>query len=242
MHIDPESETALTGNDHVAPIDLKEFFVQYQDYLAPKLDTYEQALYLYIFRKSRLLGLDEVTIGFKNARTRIATGVGEHGKPLSEKSCYSRLSSLDEKGILKVVRTNHTGKLIRLYLPSEIPGIIPPPAQESEVDIETMDFFNDPSHRLLLLKRENYKCFYTLQKLDKDNFIVEHVVSRPAGNNSYRNCVAASREANNKKGAASAEDFLRRLFRESYLSESELQDRMRALTQLKEGLLKPPIK
>jgi hypothetical protein len=46
------------------PTDLLEFFVQFQDYLAPKLDTYEQAIYLYIFRKGRLLGLDEVTIGF----------------------------------------------------------------------------------------------------------------------------------------------------------------------------------
>jgi 5-methylcytosine-specific restriction endonuclease McrA len=91
------------------------------------------------------------------------------------------------------------------------------------------------------LKRENYKCFYTLKKLDKDNFIAEHVVSRPAGDNSYRNVVAASREANNKKGTTSAEDFLRRLFRENYLSESELQDRMHALAQLKAGLLKPPI-
>ena len=97
-----------------------------------------------------------------------------------------------------MVRTNHAGKLIRLFLPSEIQGIIPPPVQEREVEIETMDFFDDPANRLLLLKRENYKCFYTLQKLDKDNFIVEHVVSRPAGNNSYRNCVAAAREANNK--------------------------------------------
>lgn len=104
-----------------------------------------------------------------------------------------------------------------------------------------MDFFDDPANRLLLLKRENYKCFYTLQKLDKDNFIVEHVVSRPAGNNSYRNCVAAAREANNKKGATSAEDYLRRLFRENYLSESEFQDRLRALDQLKQGLLKPPL-
>jgi hypothetical protein len=241
MQIDPEPEIALTQNDLMAPIDLKEFFVQFQDHLAPKLDTYEQAIYLYIFRKGRLLGLDEVTIGFKTDRSRLATGIGEKGKPMSEQSCYSRLHSLEEKGCIKVIRTNHAGRLLRLYLPSEIQGIIPPPAQERVVEIETMDFFNDPENRLLLLKRENYRCFYTLQKLDKDNFIVEHVVSRPDGNNSYRNCVAASRETNNRKGATSAEDFLRRLFRESYLSESEFHDRMHALAQLKDGLLKPPL-
>ena len=241
MEIELESEIAPTEKDLLTPIDLKEFFVQFQDYLAPKLDTYEQAIYLYIFRKSRLLGLDEVTIGFKSERTRLAMGVGERGKPASERTCYLKVQSLEKKGCIKVVRTNHDGRLLRLYLPSEIQRVIPSPAQERVVDIETMDSFDDPANRLLLLKRENYRCFYTLQKLDKDNFIVEHVVSRPAGNNSYRNCVAASREANNKKGATSAEDFLRRIYRESLLNESEFQDRMRALAQLKDGLLKPPL-
>jgi hypothetical protein len=223
------------------PINLEEFFVQFQDYLAPKLDTYEQAIYLYIFRKSRLIGLDEVTIGFKTARSRLATGIGEKGKPMSESSCYSRLSSLEEKGCIKITRTNHAGRLLRLNLPSEIPGLIPPPIQERMVDVEAMDFFSDPMNRLLILKREDYKCFYTLQKLDKENFIVEHVVSRPAGSNSYRNCVAASREANNKKGSTSAEDFIRRLFREGYLSELEFEGRLRALVQLKNGELRPPL-
>jgi hypothetical protein len=241
MQSDSESEIAPTENDLLTPMDLKEFFIQYQDHLAPRLDTYEQAIYLYIFRKSRLLGLDEVTVGFKTERARMATGIGEKGKPMSEGTCYSKLQSLAEKGCIQAVRTNHAGRLLRLFLPSEIPGIIPPPAQEHVVDIEAMDFFEDPGNRLLLLKREGYKCFYTLQKLDKDNFIVEHVVSRPAGNNSYRNCVAASREANNKKGATSAEDFLRRLFRENLLNESEFQDRMHALVQLKGGSLKPPL-
>jgi hypothetical protein len=241
MQIDPESETALAENTPVEPLDLREFFVQFQDHLAPKLDTYEQALYLYIFRKSRLLGLDEVTIGFKSERKRLATGIGTEGRPMSEGTCYTKLQSLEEKSCIKVVRSNHAGNLLRLFLPSEIPGIIPPPAQERIVDIETMDFFDDPANRFLLLKRENYKCFYTLQKLDKDNFIVEHVVSRPAGNNSYRNCVAASREANNKKGATSAEDFFRRLYRENLLNESEFQDRMHTLAQLKDGSLKPPL-
>ena len=241
MQIDPESQIELAEKGIATPMDLMEFFVQFQDHLAPRLDTYEQAIYLYIFRKSRLLGLHEVTIGFKTDRSRLATGIGERGKPMSEKSCYSRLRSLEEKGCIKVVRTNHAGRLLRLFLPSEIQGAIPPPAQEREFDIEEMDFFNDPVNRLLLLKRENHKCFYTLQMLDKNNFIVEHVLSRPARNNSYRNCVAASREANNKKGITSAEDFLRRLFRENYLSESEFEGRMRALAQLKDGLLKPPL-
>jgi hypothetical protein len=220
-------------------MDLREFLCQFHDHLAPKLDTYEQAIYLYIFRHSRLLGLEEATIGFKSARKRLATGIGEGGKPMSEKSAYTRLASLQAKRCLTVVRTNHAGRLLRLHLPSEIPGLILEPVPAPSVDIESMDFFTVPENRALLLKREGNRCFYTLQELDEHNFIVEHVVSRPAGNNGYRNCVAASREANNKKGATSAEDFLRRLFREGYLSELEFQGRLQALARLKAGELRP---
>ena len=227
--------------DGLTAIDCREFFDQFQDYLAPKLDTYEQAIYLYIFRHSRLHDINEVTIGFKSQRTRMACGIGEAGKPMSEHSAYKKLESLQAKGCVTVVRTNHAGRLLRLHLPSEIVGLIQPDARIAPMDIEMMDFFNVKENRDLLLKRENFKCFYTLQNLDKDNFIVEHVVSRPAGDNSYRNCVAAAREANNKKGASSAEDFLRRLLRERYLSDQEFQDRNQALQDLKAGALKPSL-
>ena len=73
-------------------IDLSKFLIQFQDHLAPKLDTYEQAIYLYVFRHSRLIGLDEVTIGFTSARTRIATGVGQSGTPMSESSANKKLA------------------------------------------------------------------------------------------------------------------------------------------------------
>ncbi len=221
-------------------MDLREFLIQFQDHLAPKLDAYEQAIYLYVFRHSRLLGLEEVTIGFKSARSRMACGIGEKGKPMSENTAYIKLSSLQEKGCVEILRTTHTGRVLKLRLPEEIPGIIPATPIEVVPDLEQMDFFLVPENRLFLLKRENYRCFYTLQKLDESNFVVEHVVSRPLGDNSYRNCVAASREANNKKGAMSAEDFLRKLFRDGYLSDGDFQDRLELLAKLKRGELKPP--
>ncbi len=222
-------------------MDYREFFIQFQDYLAPKLDAYEQAIYLYIFRHSRLVGIDEVTIGFKSARNRTACGVGEKGKPMSENTAYIKLASLQEKGCISILRTTHTGRALKLYLPSEILGVVQEVLPEVVLDLEEMDFFTVPENRLLLLKREEFRCFYTLQSLDESNFVVEHVVSRPEGNNSYRNLVAASREANNKKGATSAEDFLRRLFRDGYLNEGEFQDRLYKLARLKAGELKPSI-
>lgn len=223
-------------------MDYREFIIQFHDYLAPKLDAYEQAIYLYIFRHSRLLGIDEVTIGFKSARTRMACGIGEKGKPMSENTAYLKLVSLQEKKCIAILRTTHNGRALKLYLPSEIQGVVvEQQVQPPEQDLEAMDFFSVPENRLMLLKREGYRCFYTLQVLDSSNFIVEHVVSRPAGNNSYRNLVAASREANNKKGSSSAEDFFRRLYREGFLNESEFEVRLQKLAQLKAGELKPLI-
>lgn len=222
-------------------MDCREFLIQFQDHLAPTLDAYEQAIYLYVFRHSRLLGLEEVTIGFKSARIRMACGIGEKGKPMSENTAYVKLASLQEKGCISIIRTTHAGRALKLHLPSEIPGAIKESPSEVSIDLEDMDFFAVPENRLLLLKREGYRCFYTLQDLDESNFVVEHVVSRPAGNNGYRNVVAASREANNKKGATSAEDFLRRLYRQGYLSEAEFHDRLHKLVLLKAGELKPPV-
>ena len=53
-------------------MDAAQFFKQFQDHLAPKLDTYEQVLYLYVVRHSRLEGRDEAVIGFKSARRSMA--------------------------------------------------------------------------------------------------------------------------------------------------------------------------
>lgn len=222
--------------------ELREFFQQFQDHLAPKLDTYEQAIYLYIFRHGRFIDQEEVVIGFKSARVRMATGLGVGGTSMSQGSAYKRLASLEARGCITVVQTEHKGTRIRLHLPKEIAGIVPasqpPPA---EIDLESVDFYNDAQNRLAILKRENFRCFYTLKQIDANSFVVDHVISRPGGNNSYRNVVAASREANNRKGATSAEDFVRQLFREGFLSEQELASRLKALTDLRTGALKPSL-
>ena len=223
-------------------MDCKLFIEQFQDYLAPKLDTYEQAIYLYIFRHSRLLDADEVVIAFKSARARVACGIGIKGTPMSESTADEKLQSLKSKGCIEIVRSERTGRRIRLRLPDEIPGIIPPPAaQAALLSIEEMDFFEIPENRALILEREEHQCFYCRRALTTESYVIEHVVSRPVGNNSYRNLVAACRECNNRKDDSSAEDYLRMLYRESFLSAVELQDRLLKLERLKNGDLKPSV-
>ena len=161
---------------------------------------------------------------------------------MSESTAYEKLRSLQSKGCIEIVSGERTGRRIRLRLPDEMPGIIPPSvAQAPLLNIEEMDFFEIPENRALILKREENHCFYCLRVLTVENYVIEHVVSRPAGGNGYRNVVAACRECNNRKNDSTAENFLRALYRESFLSAAELQDRLLKLDQLKNGESKPMV-
>ena len=109
-----------------------------------------------------------------------------------------------------------------------------------QVNLEDLNFFAAPENRKLILEREDWHCFYCLAKLDENNHVIEHVVSRPEGNNSYRNVVAACRRCNNRKSDSPAEDFLRSLYREGLLSGDEFSARLSLLSRLFAGDLKPP--
>ena len=220
-------------------MDAKHFLITFYDHLAPRLDVYEQVIYLYIYRNSRLIGDEEVTIGFKSARLKIGLGVGKEGVHLSEWVCYKRLDTLQEKGCIKVLGTERAGTRIRLFLPEEIAGVVPDPEIEESIDIEEVDFFEIKENRVRILEREEHKCFYCFRALDNNNYVLEHVVSRPEGNNSYRNLVASCLKCNNRKGSFSAADYIRTLYREGFLSESEFEDRLSHLELLKEGKLRP---
>lgn len=221
-------------------MDIEQFLKDFQDHLAPRLDTYEQAVYLYLFRHTRLIGLDEAVVGFKSARRRMACGIGEKGKPMSENTAYEKLRSLEEKGCIKILDSTREGRKIRLYVPSEIAGVITPEVTVAPANLETEDFFEVQENRARILMREGHRCFYCLRQLNGDNYVIEHVVSRPVGANSYRNVVAACRQCNNRKGATAVEDWVRTLYRDGFLAEPEFRERLSHLERLRTGELKPP--
>lgn len=214
-------------------------FAQYQDYLAPRLDVYEQAIYTYLFRHTYIEGKREAVVGFKSARKKLGFGVGKVGSPPSEGVVYEKLRTLEAKGCLSVLGSERGGTRIRIRIPSEIPNVVPVRSTELPIDIENQDFFSIPENRALILEREDWQCFYCLAKLDENNHVVEHVVSRPKGNSSYRNVVAACRRWNNRKGADDAEGFIRSLYRSAILSGDELTQRVELLAKLKAGELRP---
>ena len=122
-------------------MDTAQFLMHFQDHLAPRLDTYEQAIYLYAVRHSRLLDRSDVVIGFKSARTVIARGIGKAGSPMSEHVCYEKLRSLEKKGLVQLLRTEHGGTRLRVLLPSEVPGLLPGEMTAVPPSLEDLDFF-----------------------------------------------------------------------------------------------------
>jgi len=156
----------------------------------------------------------------------MAMGIGEAGKPMSEATCYKKLQALAAKGCIDLVDSTRDGTRLRLHLPAEIPGVVLAPAPTSVPDLEELDFFEEAKNREAILRREQGRCFYCLRALDASNWLIEHVRSRPEGDNSYRNVVAACRACNNCKGSTNARDFLRDLYRTGVLSQDDLAARL----------------
>lgn len=214
-------------------------FAQFQDHLAPRLDVYEQAIYLYLLRHTHVEGKREAVVGFKSARKKLAFGTGKAGTPPSEHVVYEKLRSLEQKGCVKILSSERAGTRVEVFLPTELQGLLPVATSASAIALEDQDFFSVPENRQLILDREKWRCFYCLAKLDENNHVIEHVVSRPEGDNSYRNVVAACRRCNNRKGALLAEDHLRSIYRDGILSGDEFTVRVSMLAQLRAGELKP---
>ena len=197
-------------------------------------------MYLYCVRHTRLVDLPETVIGFKSARRAMAFGIGKAGSPMSEAVCYDKLRGLEKKGCIKLLGTERAGTRVRVFLPAEIEGVVPGGKEMVTLSLEEVDFFSAPERRAQIL-RESHRCFYCLREITEESYVIEHVVSRPAGDNSYRNVVAGCRQCNNRKGNAAADTFLRTLYREGLLTAAELTAALGRLVQLRDGLLKPVI-
>jgi hypothetical protein len=222
-------------------VDARTALEHFQDYLAPKLDVYEQAVYLYILRHSRLLGRPSVTVELKSARHKIARGLGKRGGPMAVRTCLEKLRSLDAKGCIKLAEADEEAPDVRVLVPAEIPGVVRRGRRPAPPDLERMDFFHVARNRRLILEREEGRCFYCRRKVNDSSAGYDHVSPRSEAHNGYRNVVACCRRCNNRKGESSGEDLLRVLLRESAIGADLLADRLRALERLRNGELRPPI-
>ena len=222
-------------------IDARRALEEFHDHLAPKLDVYEQAVYLYLLRHSRLVGKPSVTVELKSLPQRLAGVPGPGGRRIGSRTCATKLETLAHKGCLEIVEKQRDRAAVHLRLPSEIPGLVAGAPAATEPDLETIDFTASPRLRRLILERDRRRCFYCLKKLTESSFVVDRVAPGPGLDTSYRNVVATCRRCNNRKGESGAEDLLRVLYRENYVGADELAARLAALGDLRAGRLRPKL-
>jgi len=222
-------------------IDVRTIVEQVQDFLVPRLDCYEQMIYHYLLRHTRLHGERSLTIGTRTLQGKIGHGMGTTGSPPSQRVISEKLRSLNRKGCVKILERSAKGTTLEVLLPHEIPGVIVETPQLSQEDMETLDFFTDAQRRLALLRREGHSCFYCLRKITETNYSLDHVNPRsgPVEDHTYRNLVACCWECNSSKQTSGADDFLRRLYRDGLLSAEEHRKRVQAIAALVAGKLVP---
>ncbi|MCX6910000.1 MAG: HNH endonuclease signature motif containing protein [Verrucomicrobia bacterium] len=220
-------------------MDIKRFLEQFQDYLVPKLDAYEAAIYLYIFRRTHLVGDPDITIGCRSVGKHLPLSIRAKGKRIGPTALSEKLESLKKKGYLEK-KGERKGTRVCIKLPHEIPGLISKSEPPRTLSLEEMDFYEILENRLSIFQREGNRCFYCSAQLDDGNRVIDHVF-RPKGDNHYRNVVAACVPCNSSKDKDAPDDFLRRLYRKGALNVAELELRLDALKQLAAGNLKPAV-
>ena len=125
-----------------------------------------------------------------------------------------KLKSLELKGAVKILERSHKGILVAIVLPQNISGLIKT-NEPFEIDIDSLDFYKDRRLLPTILEREDYRCFYTGKKITEEKCYLDHVVaSSTYGNNSYKNIVASSYDANSMKNKKAVGDFIRQLYKE----------------------------
>jgi len=215
---------------------------QLDDSLVPRLrlSVADRAAYSYLVRHSRLEGKPQIHFSLP----WLARGIRMSG--ISARRAVCRL--IDHKA-LRMVECNTRGHVMEVRLPDEIlaehlkeMASRPAAAVAPSANLEKEDFLRNTELRQAIHARESGRCFYCLKRHTPSTRCLDHVVPRNQwGDNSYRNLVSCCLECNSRKGQCRADDFLRSLFRDRKLTESELAGRLHALDALTAGKLVPPL-
>src|SRR5467141_1927565 len=220
----------------------KLLWIQFEDVLAPRLGltVWDRAVYSYLLRHSLVVG--KLRLHF--AVMSVARDLGLSNGPVRQ-----AVRRLDELGALRLLERSKTGHLVEMRLPEQIRAVRTgknggswDPGDPPASALETTDFLKTWALRKAIHDRERGACFYCLRRTPANVQCLDHVVPRVRfGRNSYRNLVSCRLQCNSRTGDRPAPDFLRTLYRQGRLTPAELDGRLRALTDLGAGKLRPAL-
>src|SRR5215470_3798871 len=219
-------------------IDAAQVCKELEDDLAPrlKLTIVDRTVYYHLLRHTRL----ERKLRLRFTILEVGAKLG-----LSRAPVRSAVRRLANHGLLRIVERDYSGTLVEVRLPSEVRAAGSGRAGERgklPADRDGIDFLRTESLRQAIHAREGGLCFYCLRRTHSRGRCLDHVVPRARfGSNSHRNLVSCCIDCNLRKQELPAEDFLRQLFREGRLSQSDLSTRLQALRDLASGKLRPVV-
>jgi len=223
-------------------LSIRDFITEFDyatKYLSRLLKVRSFVMYLLLFKRAY----------FEEGKRMISIKLSELGKNLLSDLGQPMSHDVVKRGVndlvrLKIVekRPSKPGQIneYEVRLPSEIRGVEEMIKRDKEkieeiIDDYKDDFYTDPQKRVEILKREDYKCFYCLHELQRDDFYLDHLVPRTQGGQNYRsNLVASCRTCNTKKNALEPEKFLLQNYRKGLLTQEEYQTQKDKLTKLRE--------
>jgi len=214
-------------------MDWPKIFIDFEDILVPHygFDIYQRGMYLYLLNQTRVRGLGSSTLSLAAISGALNCSVWQTRKvirQLAEMKCIE----------LEQTRNGHAFKVL---LPEEL-NIQATDSIDKALNIEEIDFFQGRKYLLPLLRREGNKCFFCLTNISQETSELDHVIPQvKGGSNSYRNIVATCHKCNTRKQASDAVDYLRTVYRQGFLSESEFEERLITLDGLRNGELQPQI-
>ena len=215
-------------------MDLQSEFRNIEKYLFPKLncDPWERTMYYYLLINTRLANLEQrlFSVDALSSATKMNSG-----------KVRETIRSMDQKGSMKIVERNRNGHLIRVLFPSEIEGlIVDTETDKEEINIEDLDFYKGRKYLSSLMERDSKRCIYCLKHVTPEKCVLDHIVPLArAGDNSYRNIAVSCHDCNSRKGDSDPIEFIRSLYRNDMLTESEFQERKEFIEKVRTGIVKP---
>ncbi|MGH9817443.1 MAG: HNH endonuclease [Candidatus Acidiferrales bacterium] len=214
-------------------MDVAQLWAEVEERLAPmlRLDEFERAVYYYLLSKTHVKG-------WRTTRITAAVLARVTGRRAGSVS-WRKLQTFFAKGCVRILENHGSNSLVWVLTPSEVLGRLDVGEALARAG-NGRSVAGDARVRRALLARESGRCYYCFRVLREKTMTVDHVVPLCAGGaDALENVVACCFPCNLSKGAKTAAEFLRLLYRREAITAYEMRHRLEDLKALAEGQRTP---